>query len=218
MAYESLAASYDRLTNDIPYEEILHFYDQILARYDAHPETALDLACGTGSMAVLLAGRGLSVLGVDQSEEMLVEAYAKTMGSDNPPYFIHQRMERLRLPAPVDLVVCCLDGLNYLTDPEQVCETFRRVHKALTPNGLSTSIRLKSSDRLTVKSSWTRTTRFSASGAHPSTSRPSPLRMGWTYFSVSSLQRQGKSAPTAGHAPARSTWSALIRRPTYASG
>ena len=136
MAYESLAASYDRLTNDIPYEEILHFYDQILARYDAHPETALDLACGTGSMAVLLAGRGLSVLGVDQSEEMLVEAYAKTMGSDNPPYFIHQRMERLRLPAPVDLVVCCLDGLNYLTDPEQVCETFRRVHKALTPNGL----------------------------------------------------------------------------------
>lgn len=136
MAYESLAASYDRLTNDIPYEEILHFYDQILARYDAHPETALDLACGTGSMAVLLAGRGLSVLGVDQSEEMLVEAYAKTMGSDNPPYFIHQRMERLRLPAPVDLVVCCLDGLNYLTDPEQVCETFRRVHEALTPNGL----------------------------------------------------------------------------------
>lgn len=136
MAYESLAASYDRLTNDIPYEEILQFYDQILARYDAHPETALDLACGTGSMAVLLAERGLSVLGVDQSEEMLVEAYAKAMASENPPYFIRQRMESLRLPAPVDLVVCCLDGLNYVTEPEKVRETFRRVRKALTPNGL----------------------------------------------------------------------------------
>ena len=136
MAYESLAAAYDRLTNDIPYEDILCFYDLILARYDAHPKTALDLACGTGSMAVLLAERGLSVLGVDQSEEMLTEAYAKASALENPPYFIHQKMERLRLPAPVDLVVCCLDGLNYVTDPEKVRDTFRCVHQALTSGGV----------------------------------------------------------------------------------
>ena len=136
MAYESLAASYDRLTNDIPYREILNFYDQILVRFAAKPESALDLACGTGSMSILLAERGLSVLGADRSEEMLTEASSKAAGMDNPPYFIRQSMERLRLPNPVDLCVCCLDGVNYVTEPEKLAEAFRRVKKNLTPGGL----------------------------------------------------------------------------------
>lgn len=136
MAYEALAASYDRLTNDVPYEEILNFYDQILARYGLSPKTALDLACGTGSMAILLARRGLSVLAADRSEEMLTEASLKTADMENPPYFIRQSMERLRLPYPVDLCVCCLDGVNYVTEPEQLQEAFRRVRKHLNPGGL----------------------------------------------------------------------------------
>lgn len=136
MAYEALAASYDRLTNDIPYEEILAFYDRILAEYGCKPETALDLACGTGSMALLLARRGLQVVAADQSEEMLTLAAQKAADLDNPPWFIHQRMQRLQLPQPVDLAVCCLDGVNYVTDPAQLLEAFRRVRRALTPGGV----------------------------------------------------------------------------------
>lgn len=137
MQYEALAASYDRLTNDIPYEEILAFYKALWAQYGLKPETALDLACGTGSMTVLLAREGLSVLGVDQSEEMLTVAADKAGAlAENPPYFVRQRMERLRLPAPVDLAVCCLDGVNYVTDPAALRETFARVRKALNPGGL----------------------------------------------------------------------------------
>ena len=136
MAYEALAASYDRLTNDIPYEAVLAFYHQILARYGCEPASAVDLACGTGSMALLLAREGLSVLGVDQSEEMLTLAADKAAELDNPPYFIRQRMEKLRLPMPVDLVVCCLDGVNYVTEPAALRESFRRVFKTLNPGGL----------------------------------------------------------------------------------
>lgn len=136
MAYENLAGSYDRLTNDIPYEEILQFYDRILEAYGCVPETALDLACGTGSMALLLAQRGLSVIGADQSEEMLTLAAQKGMELDNPPFFIRQKMQRLRLPQPVDLVVCCLDGVNYVTDPVQLQTAFQRVCKALKPGGV----------------------------------------------------------------------------------
>ena len=137
MQYEALAASYDRLTNDIPYEEILAFYKALWAQYGLNPETALDLACGTGSMAVLLAREGLSVLGVDMSEEMLTLAADKAAAlAENPPYFVRQRMEKLRLPAPVDLAVCCLDGINYVTDPAALRETFVRVFKALNPGGL----------------------------------------------------------------------------------
>jgi Methylase involved in ubiquinone/menaquinone biosynthesis len=136
MAYEALAASYDRLTRDIPYEAVLAFYKQLWERYGQRPASAVDLACGTGSMALLLAREGLSVLGVDRSEEMLTVAAEKAAELDCPPYFVCQRMEKLRLPAPVDLVVCCLDGVNYVTEPAALRETFARVYKALNPGGL----------------------------------------------------------------------------------
>lgn len=136
MAYEALATAYDRLTNDIPYEEILQFYRRIWTAYGLAPASAVDLACGTGSMALLLAKDGLSVLGVDQSEEMLTLAAEKAMALEQPPYFVRQRMEKLRLPAPVDLIVCCLDGVNYVTDPAALRETFSRVLAALRPGGL----------------------------------------------------------------------------------
>ena len=136
MAYEALAASYDRLTNDVPYEAVLAFYHEILDRYGCKPASAVDLACGTGTMAILLAREGLSVLGVDQSEEMLTQAADKAAGMENPPWFVRQRMEKLRLPQPVDLVVCCLDGVNYVTEPAALREAFTRVCKALNPSGL----------------------------------------------------------------------------------
>ena len=136
MAYEALATAYDRLTNDIPYEEILQFYRQIWTACGLAPASAVDLACGTGSMALLLAKAGLSVLGVDQSEEMLTLAAEKATELKQPPYFVRQRMEKLRLPTPVDLVVCCLDGVNYVTEPAALRETFSRVLAALKPGGL----------------------------------------------------------------------------------
>ena len=43
-AYEALAASYDALTYDIPYEKILQFWETLLKRYRLRPETVLDLA------------------------------------------------------------------------------------------------------------------------------------------------------------------------------
>ena len=76
-AYENLAASYDRLTNDVDYEATVAFYNEILKREGLHPRTAVDLACGTGSVTLLLAQRGLRVVGVDMSEEMLCEASQK---------------------------------------------------------------------------------------------------------------------------------------------
>lgn len=73
-AYEALAASYDRLTNDVDYETTVAFYEKILAREGLSPRTAVDLACGTGSVTLLLAKKGLRVIGVDLSEEMLTVA------------------------------------------------------------------------------------------------------------------------------------------------
>lgn len=135
-AYESLSASYDGLTRDISYTSVLEFLEAILQAAEKKPKTVLDLACGTGSMSLLLAQRGYSVLGADISEEMLTVAAQKgALLEENPPYFICQPMEKLRLPQPVDLVLCLLDSINYLTRPEDCRETFRRVFAALKPGG-----------------------------------------------------------------------------------
>jgi len=66
-AYHSLAQSYDRLTWDVDYEATVVFYCEILKKEGLQPRTAVDLACGTGSVAVLLAKAGMQVIGVDMS-------------------------------------------------------------------------------------------------------------------------------------------------------
>lgn len=136
-AYESLAASYDALTYDIPYERILTFWQKLCARQKADVRTVLDLACGTGSLSVLLAKRGYRVLGVDLSEDMLAEADQKAAAMEgNRPFFVCQPMQRLRLPETVDAVICCLDSINYLRKPTDCQKTFRRVYDALTHGGV----------------------------------------------------------------------------------
>lgn len=137
-AYDALAASYDGLTWDVPYEEILAYLQALLKRHGAKPQAVLDLACGTGSLAVLLAEAGYQVLAADASEEMLAMAYDKASDLPNPPFFICQRMEALTLPRPVDWVVCCLDSLNYLTDPRDAAKALGRIYESLTDGGVLT--------------------------------------------------------------------------------
>ena len=134
-AYHALAASYDRLTNDVDYSAVVAFYNQILEKEGLHPKTAVDLACGTGSVAMLLAKQGLRVIAVDMSEEMLCQASSKAMEQEVPIRFVCQPLQKLWLPRGVDLAVCALDSLDYITEPEDCREAIRRIYKCLNPGG-----------------------------------------------------------------------------------
>ena len=135
-AYKALAASYDRLTNDVNYQSVVDFYNQILFREKLHPRTAVDLACGTGSVAILLAEQGLKVTAVDLSEDMLTVASQKARDMDNAPMFVCQPLQELRLPRGVDLAVCALDSLDYITDPKDCTQAIKQIYKALNPGGV----------------------------------------------------------------------------------
>ena len=82
-------------------------------------KTVLDLACGTGSLTRELAQRGYEMIGVDLSPEMLAEAAEKNQDVDGiPPIFLCQSMDKLDLYGTIDACVCCLDSVNYVTDPK----------------------------------------------------------------------------------------------------
>ena len=135
-AYHALAVSYDRLTNDVDYEATVAFYYEILNREGLSPRTAVDLACGTGSVSAILARKGLRVTGVDLSEEMLTVAQQKAGELENPPQFVCQSLQKLHLPKAVDMAVCALDSLDYITDPADCAQAIRRIYKALNPGGI----------------------------------------------------------------------------------
>ena len=137
-SYESLAAAYDGLMEDGLYRKRADYLERRFRRSAVPVRSVLDLACGTGTIACLLAERGYEVVATDASEEMLTEAARKAAGLDleRPPFFLHQTMPRLRLAEPVDAAVSTLDSLNYLTRAADVQETFRRVAKYLKPGGL----------------------------------------------------------------------------------
>lgn len=134
-AYHALADSYDRLTGDVEYSAVVDFYRQILAREGLQPRTAVDLACGTGSVAILLADMGLQVTAVDMSEEMLCQASSKAQQQDLPITFVCQKLQDLHLPRAVDLAVCALDSLDYITDPADCRRAISRIYRSLNPGG-----------------------------------------------------------------------------------
>jgi ubiquinone/menaquinone biosynthesis C-methylase UbiE len=53
------------------------YLSEVLARHLVAGRRALDLACGTGTLALLLANAGWEVVGLDASAEMLAQAKAK---------------------------------------------------------------------------------------------------------------------------------------------
>ena len=132
-AYHALAVSYDRLTNDVDYKATVEFYQQILDREGLQPRTAVDLACGTGSVAWLLAEKGLCVTGVDMSAEMLTIAAQKE--GENRPVFACQKLQELSLPKGVDLAVCALDSLDYITEPADCRKAISQIYRVLNPGG-----------------------------------------------------------------------------------
>lgn len=135
-SYDALAGSYDALMADGSYRKRADWLERLFRKSRIPVQTVLDLACGTGTIACLLAERGYQVTATDASEEMLVQAMSKAaVLEERAPLFLHQTMPGLRLIEPVDTVVSTLDSLNYLTREKDIRETFRRVYRWLKPGG-----------------------------------------------------------------------------------
>ena len=128
--YKNLAASYDVLMADAEYSDRTAFLERMLRQSPFPVGRVLDIGCGTGTIAWLLAERGYRVIAADLSEEMLSVARgkcAKFPGDFCPPLFVRQAMQKLDIGnRTVDAAISTIDALNYLTREEDLIETFRR--------------------------------------------------------------------------------------------
>jgi len=130
-AYLYMKGDYPRFS-----ERMATLLPPILKKLDAAPRALLDLACGEGSFAVAMAGRGYAVTGVDSSVDMLRLAREKATEADGRIEFLEQDMRSLSLEGQFDLVTCWFDSLNYLLSVDDLKACYSGVHKALKPGGL----------------------------------------------------------------------------------
>jgi SAM-dependent methyltransferase len=122
-----LAAIYDGLELD---RRDLDVYVAMAAELGA--SSVLDVGCGTGTLACLLAGQGLDVIGVDPAAASLAVAQAKA-GADAVRW-LHG--DATALPAlQVDLATMTGNVAQVFTTDEQWSATLRGIAAALRPGG-----------------------------------------------------------------------------------
>lgn len=134
--YGDFAYYYDMLTENVDYESRCEYICNLLAENGVGKGILLDLACGTGTMSMLLSDKGYDVIGVDASEDMLSVAQEKKMESGKDIMFLCQRMEELDLFGTINAAVCTLDSINHITDEETVKKVFSKVSLFMEDKGL----------------------------------------------------------------------------------
>lgn len=134
--YGDFAYYYDLLTENVDYESRCDYISALLAENGIGKGILLDLACGTGTLSMLLSEKGYDVIGVDASEEMLSQAQEKKMEAEADIIFLCQKMEELDLFGTINAAVCTLDSINHVTDENTVKEIFRRVSLFMEDKGI----------------------------------------------------------------------------------
>ena len=122
-----LAQIYDLLDTD---RSDLEVYSALVDELGA--ATVLDIGCGTGTLACMLASRGIDVIGLDPAGAVLDVAHEKP--GANLVSWIHGDVTAL--PAlHVDLVTMTGNVAQVFVDDDDWTTALRACHQALRPNG-----------------------------------------------------------------------------------
>ena len=100
-------------------------------------ERILDVACGTGAHAAMLATQGFSVTGVDLNPNMLAYARTQHSGLGNERLaFIQGDMRELTFKEAFDAVICLCTSFSYNTTNEQIVAALQGFRRALRNGGM----------------------------------------------------------------------------------
>jgi SAM-dependent methyltransferase len=136
------ASIYDAMYAEKDYRrEVDVIVDAFVRHADGTPpgggvRTVLDLGCGTGNHALLLAARGYSVTGVDLSPQMLAIAREKADGAAADICFVAGDVRYVDAHGPYDAALLMFAVLGYQHANADVRATFSNIRRHLRPGGL----------------------------------------------------------------------------------
>lgn len=126
-SYNDFALFYDRLMKDVDYKKRSEYILNLFKKHGKMPTLLLDLACGTGNFSNQMALKGIEVIGVDMSEDMLSAARENSCELGTDLLYLCQKGSELDLFGTVDGAICCMDSLNHITDIKELEKTLKRV-------------------------------------------------------------------------------------------
>ncbi|MPZ49864.1 MAG: methyltransferase domain-containing protein [Dehalococcoidia bacterium] len=114
-------------------EQEVGFVTEALALTEG--ESVLDLCCGQGRHALLLASRGMKVTGQDLSEEYLTLAAKAAAAGGIEIETVHSDMRLIPFEARFDAVINMFSAFGYLEDEAEDAKVLAAVSQALKPGG-----------------------------------------------------------------------------------
>lgn len=129
-SYRNFSYYYDEIMDEIEYNLWYEFVKPYLKAND----TILDLACGTGTLPIILAQDGYQVSGLDLSSEAIYVAQEKTKMNHLDINYHIKDMSNFNLNEKFNVITCFFDSINFLNHDE-VKRLLDMVNNHLNPNG-----------------------------------------------------------------------------------
>lgn len=158
--YTGFAEVYDMFMDNVPYDKWAKYLQKLLKENGAKEGIVCELGCGTGKMTRRLRDMGYDMIGIDISQDMLQiameqETALKKTGTQNADInkveskhtksdkkknyeilYLNQDMREFELYGTVAAVVSVCDSMNYITEKEDLLQTFKLVRNYLDPGGV----------------------------------------------------------------------------------
>jgi len=137
--FGAYARYYDFLYRDKDYAGEAQYVHKLIQRYAPGAHSILELGCGTGAHAVLLAREGYRIHGVDLSTDMLERAKNRLI--EMPPEqasrlkFSQGDIRAVRINGKFDAVISLFDVISYQTTNEDLHAVFGTIKAHLKPGG-----------------------------------------------------------------------------------
>ena len=135
--YTKLADIYDSVMEDVDYDLWADFIDALMLQHHPNPEKVLEVACGTGSLALSLDElECYEIMGTDKSPQMIDKAQKKNKARGGSVRFEVMDFLDVGLQQTFDIVVCVFDSINYLHKPTEVRRFLEEAKKLLDSQSL----------------------------------------------------------------------------------
>ncbi len=127
---------YDYLYQDKDYKKECDFLEDIFKKHNKKIDTILDLGCGTGSHAIILAERGYKVSGVERSKEMLAYARRKIKNAGFKIALYKSSIQDLNLNKTFDAVISMFAVMSYQIGNYEVALACKKARQHLKQGGV----------------------------------------------------------------------------------